>query len=108
MNIVIFVTALRSRVESGGRRVRHLSIIESKQTKQLRHISLFRPDDDLLVQTDSGGSLSARWKPLWQGQTLAPRALLWLLAGQGAQEPSPSLDLKVPGKQAGTKTEEKQ
>lgn len=33
-------------------------------------------DDDLLVQTDSEGSLSARWKPLWQGQMLAPRALL--------------------------------
>lgn len=71
-----------------------------KQAHPLRPSSP-RPGADLLVQKDSGGSLSARWKALWQGQMLAPRALLWLLAGQGPQEPSPSLDLKVPGKQAG-------
>lgn len=56
--------------------------------------------DDLLVQAESGGSLSARWKPLWQGQILAPRALVRLLDGQRAQDPSPNLDLNVPGMQA--------
>lgn len=55
---------------------------------------------DLLVQEDSGGSLSARWKPFWQGQTLAPREPVRLLDGQGAHDPSPNLDLKVPGMQA--------
>lgn len=42
----------------------------------IRDVSQAQPDHDLLVQTDSEGSLSARWKPLWQGQMLAPRALL--------------------------------
>lgn len=32
---------------------------------------------------------------------LAPRALVRLLGGQGVQDPSPYLDLKVPGMQAG-------
>lgn len=32
---------------------------------------------------------------------LAPRALVRLLDGQRAQDPSPNLDLKVPGMQAG-------
>lgn len=92
------------------RRVSRLSIIQAKLTTTPRYSSCFPslpPGDDLLVQTDSGGSLSARWKPPWQGQMLAPRALLWLLAGQGMHDPSPSLDLKVPGKQAGGGAQER-
>ena len=55
---------------------------------------------DLLVQADSEGSLSARWKPLWQGLTLEPLELALLLGGQGEHKPSPCFDLKVPGLQA--------
>lgn len=46
------------------------SPLDDVRTERLRSQS----KQYLLVQTDSGGSLSARWKPLWQGQMLAPRA----------------------------------
>lgn len=55
------------------------------------------------MQALSAGSVSARKKPFRQVQTIAAPEVVRLLGGQGEQGPSPCLDLKVPGPQAGGK-----
>ena len=50
----------------------------------------------LLVQGALRGSVLARKYPMRHWQMDEPRALEWLLAGHGWQDPSPDRGLKVP------------